>query len=284
MNIGENLNNMLKSAFFGTDKPMTPKLMEDLSEEIIGLLYDLLRTQIYVITDERTYSCITLIARWHDKFSWPTFARASENCKLVSKIISDSILLLAKQNRTDSKLFGQLSNILGSKEEAQKVTVKIAEQNPDLQSNVRDWLARGARERRTKVLNHIEESDQYSSDSSIALALLETHKFSRIASNISQDSIIELKIFESKLGEDFERLLKSSKKLTGDIENIARRRNLSLRYTIGERVEYSPISHELITGHEEGIRWVNVVRPLVERKSLSGSQDIIIKALVEKDN
>ena len=275
---------MLKSAFIGVDKPATLKLREELTEEIIGLLYDLLRTQIYVITDEKTYSCLTLISRWHDKSYWPVFVKESENCRLVSKIVSDSILLLAKQNMTDSKLFEQLSHIVGGREEAQKITAKIADKNPDLQPSVRDWLARGARQRKTKILNYLEESDQYSSDSTIALALLGTHRFSEVVSNISHDSIIELKMFESKLGGDIEKLLKSSKKLSEDIENIARKRNLLLKYTVGERVEYSSISHELITGHEEGIRWVKVVRPLVERKSLSGSREIIIKALVETNN
>jgi hypothetical protein len=282
--VGEHLNSMIQFSFRGVGKPEDSKIQEDVADEILGLLFDLLRTQLYVITDEKTYTCLNQIMKWHDKSYWSLFIKKSKNSKLISKVLSDSILLLAKQNITDSELFEQLSNMVGGKEEAQKYTSQIADKNPNLQANVREWLKRGARERKTKILGYFEESNEFSSDSMIALTLLEAQKFADIISDTSDDLVTELKIFESQLGENVETILHVSKKLSDNINDIAKKRNLSLKYATGEKVEYSQISHELITGHQEGIRWVKIIRPLVERESLSGNKEIIIKAIVERIN
>ncbi len=281
--LGGRLRDVFLAAFHGTRAPESLAVAEEAAEEAAGLVHDLVRTQFTLVTDASVYASLEVPRSWFPKGFWPRFAGKSPAVALIKKDISDAISLLAKQSVTDPALLEQLAALVGSKEEAAKITTQIAEKHPEFDAEVREWLRLGGRIRLRSGSALLEESRELSADPLLAGAMLDAERVKEGMAAISEDIIGELRVFEPALGANVNTLISRSNALIQAVQRLADKRGLRVRGRPGEVVEYAPIAHELTGGHKAGIRWVRIVWPLVERLTPGGAGEVILKAVVEEN-
>lgn len=261
---GSNLGPALKTLFIGvfatTGRPPEGPVTEDLAQECCALVHDVLRTQLTVITDPAIYQSLYPVRDWITPGMWPRFVRKNDSAGRVLSALEASIILLAKQKVTDQVLLDTLQMFVGSREDAERRAAGLARQHPELAEDVREWLIRLGRVRTRPVLMSMVESREISTDPALASLLI--HATSSDAENPALAGTV-------------------LSRLSVEIENIAARRSMSLKYVPGEIIEYSERSHELIGGHRLGIRRVRVIQPMVERLGTDGIAAVVRKALVE---
>jgi hypothetical protein len=81
------------------------------------------------------------------------------------------------------------------------------------------------------------------------------------------------------LGEGGE-LKAATERLASDVRQLAAIRGVRIVGSIGETVPFSLHLHELMAGAGAATK-VRIVRPAVERRNVSGTTDVLVKALVE---
>jgi hypothetical protein len=278
---GQCAQDMLRAAFTGARSPETPEVALKTIEEIGGLLHDIARTQIALVAEPSLYAALDLPRGWVSAPEWRYIAEKSLSFQLLTRDIREALTLLAKQGKTDDALFEQLIKASGSREAAAKIATSIAERHPDIDHETREWLTGGSRSRRRPQREALEESRELSADPILANLMIDGHNLREALAGISDDTTTELRVLEPALAEPLDLLLVRCRAMLSGLDALATKRGLNLHGRSGELVEYSQSVHELIGGHVQGVRQVEVVQPLVVRESAAGGSAVIRKALVK---
>ncbi len=279
--IGKSINELFHAGFIGVKKPESLNVVKKLADEAISLIHDIVRTQISVAAEASVYGAVSVVSNWFPQGGWVLFSRKSKNVEILANDLQQAITLLAKQGITDSELFDQLSKIVGSRESATNITVKIAEHHSEIDAEIREWLRKGGKVREKRKLTALIESDDLAADAIIASLMNDSDKFVSAINSIPSSDMEEFKIMEPNASKAIELVLKRGGSLSQGIAQLARKRGLQLKGDVGEVVEYSSVSHELINTPSGGVRRVKIIRPIIERVSIDGSITVVQKALVD---
>lgn len=279
---GQCLQDMLQAAFSGARFPETQDVAEKALEEIAGLIHDIARTQLSLVTEPSLYAVLDIPKRWFSTPIWRYIAEKSTHLNLVRRDIRDALTLLAKQDVTDVALFNQLVTASGSRESAIKITASIAKRHPELSGDTRAWLRGGGKLNRRPILGVFEESRELSADPFLATLMANIAQLQEALSGISEDTQTELRLMEPSLAEPLDVLFNQCRTVIHDVEALATKRGLQVKGGKGDVVDYSPAIHELIGGHLQGIRKVRIVQPMIQREGLEGGEMVVRKALVDK--
>ena len=279
--LGKTIQNLFTSAFVGVQAPETLEVTYKTAEEATGLVHDIIRTQISTVTDPSIYASIAAVRMWFPKDGWRIFSPQSESVQRLIRNLLDAMTLLAKQQITDIELFDQLIQIVGTREKAMEYTAEIASRHPELDAEVREWLKKGGKIRTTRRMTAFDESEQLSADPLIAMLMSNAERFANTIESTSEDALAELRIIEPSIAEIVELIINRGKGVLQGVTSLAKKRGLRFRGNIGDVVDYSPTAHELVASDRQGIRKVKIIRPMVERVSAGGTEQIVLKALVE---
>lgn len=280
--VGNVLQQMLRAAFTGAGSPESQEVAVKTIEEIAGLLHDIARTQISLVTEPSLYSAIDVPKSWFSAPEWSYMAEKSPNLQLLSRDVKSALTLLAKQGVTDIDLFAQMIKICGSRQAATKIAREIVKQHPEFDTDTATWLRAGGKSKSGSTLGAMEESQELSSDSLIANLMVDSNQLRELLTGISEDAQTELRLIEPDIANIVTTLVARCRAVTNDVDALTAKRDLTSRGIIGDIVEYSQIIHELIGGHLQGVRKVKIVQPMIERKNAQGAIVVLRKALVEK--
>ena len=280
-NLGETIKAFIAAAFRNVGPPTSSESATGLTVEIFLFLHYLVRTRLSLAAEGATYQALHIPSRWFLKGRWP------EDCdkerEILSRDIEEAIARLAKQSITDDSLLKILDLIRGSRENALKVTSRIADQTTGLTDNVVEWLRRGRVKGAAQGQKLMTESNQLAADPTLALLLIDSSRVVQMLDGPGQDLLNEVRIFEPNLEPSAKAFLDRVRMLTEGLNTLAKKRFLRIRGKIGEVVDYSPNEHEAVGAPIAGTRRVRIVRPLVERVRDEKITEIVIKAAVEPE-
>lgn len=267
--LGSSLRALFISPFLKAGSPIHGPVTNGLAQECCALVFDILRTQLTVIAEPTIYRSLSPARDWIGPKMWPRFVKKNSAASSVLGTLEGAIILLAKQRITEQSLLDTLLMFVTSRDEAANHTAKLAEQNPDLEPAVRDWLARFGRVRSTSVLTSMIDAQEAASDPAIASLLVTADSLQR-----EMSSDVDTLLFSKKARSLMERLIE-------EINSLASSRRLTLRLAPNDVVTYAPTAHELVGGHTLGVSKARVLRPMVEKRNSDGTASVVHKALVE---
>lgn len=279
---GKRLQDMLQSTFAESGAPETTDVAIKVTEQIAGLLHDIARTQIALVADSNLYGALDTPRRWFSPPEWRYVAEKSSNLQLLTRDIREALTLLAKQGVTDDELLEQLEKVSGSRESASKITKNIAEQHLELDMETRNWLRTVGKGSKTSTFGFLEESRELSADPVLATLMTDGNLLREALSSISEDAQMELRVLEPELAGPLDILLARCGAMLIDLDTLATKRGLAVEGYKGQVVEYSQSLHELVGGHEAGVRKVKIIQPMVIRNNVGQVGEVVRKALVEK--
>jgi len=281
---GEAVCNLIRTAFRGCGAPSTISVISETTEEIVGLIHDLIRARFSLATEPTTYEAIRACSSWFQQHRWQNFTKESENIRLIVRDLTEGISLLARQGKTDAAMLSCLSLILGSREAANAAMARLAASLPNLQPNIREWLASGgnvaAQDKPTRSVL-AEESQVQTENVVLADLLVDSERIMAMAHLIEADVLPEIQMLSPKQAGLVEKYIGQGRALADAVRAMATRRGLMIREHLDSVVEFSPLDHELVGGLRQGIRQVRVIRPVVEQIS-DGVPYVVRKGIVEK--
>lgn len=278
---GKVVEGFFADAFRNVGQPKSLDKATDVVVEFSLFLHDLVRTRFSLATEGEVYMAMRVPSRWFVGRMWPKNARKS--LTVLAFDIEEAITLLAKQGIADNKLLESLALMKGSREEALKITSRIADRTTGLNKDVIQWLRRGRVTGRVRGAELIAESARMDSDQALALLLIDSRRLVQIIDGLGHDFLDEMHIFEPNHKASIEILLKRAKFLAEEVRALAGKRSLYLRGERGEVVDYSPTEHEGVDDSMVGVRRARIVRPLVERVRGDGTTEVVLVAQVEPE-
>ena len=273
--ISTSLRTLLRNAFEKSGPPEDLKIARDFASEFSQFLDRLVQIRLSLVVESDLYGALNSCRRWFPLSSWSSSVPKMSSIKALAGTISEGIRLSAKQGVTDQKLFDALELTTGSKEKALLVTRAIADGNPGLPEAVQQWLRQGRVGPVGQSSQYGEQSAQLRADEYVATALIEASELERIleigkSTNESKDDA-RYKV---------EPLWPTIRATLVAIKNLAGARGMTLLGISGERCEFSPYQHAIVSGVVD-TRYVRIVRPGVERTSANGDRQLVVKAIVE---
>lgn len=280
--VGKRLASFFNDTFGAERRPESTNVAVETAEECAQLVHTLVRSRLTLVAETDVYAAMKIPRRWLSRVDWRAFARKSNGIKSLAEDIEDALVLLARQGIADGSLAKELSEILGSRDDATSRMAHISETHPELSPDVREWFRNGGKVVEQHKLEYAEESQQLAADQHIALLYIESSLLRELVSGIAEDVVSELHILDPKNAKFVEQVVKGSAHILERIVSLAQARRMQLVENRGEMADFDQARHEVVGGNVLGIRKVRIVRPSVDRIGTSGRVETVMKALVEK--
>jgi hypothetical protein len=261
--LGAAVRGFLASPFAEAEPPQEIKLLKPLAEDALTLLHEIVRTQPSALADPDIYMAAAIAKAWLRGPLWAAFVSGSPSAKALARDLCSGIVLLGKQGLASEALSERLSDLAGGIDRSRVMLRDLGQRHSELSPDVRQWLESGGRVRDQSGALAFEESALVGADRHLAAALLSAER-ARIAGDSGGGG--ELKA--------------ATERLANDVRQLAAVRGVRIVGSIGETVPFSRHLHELVPGAGV-VTKVRIVRPAVERRNVSGTTDVLVKALVE---
>lgn len=260
--LGAALRGLFESGF--ESAAMTERTqLEGLAEEILGFLHDVLRAHPNELTDPEVYAAVAVPKSWFGTGLWGNWIKSSATTRAVLRDLSNGILLLGKQGITSDALRERFTELAGP-EVGRKMLRQLGETHPELPGSVRQWLERGVRPQREPDPHGFEQSDLAQADRQLARAVLSAERLiSAFQTNVESSA--------RYIAED----------LVNEVLRTGTVRKLRVVGKVGDVVPFSPHAHELAAEGGRSAAKVRIIRPLVERTTLAGHTEVLLRAVVE---
>ncbi len=275
---GEQLRRLMLEAFQLTGIPTTEAVLNQVSEEALGLVHAVVRAQFSTATSPETYAAMEVVSGWYRKGAWEDFAEGSPSARLLARDIAEALELLVRAGVADDVLYSRLAVASGSDRSARETAKSILARLPGLDDKLARWLS-GAPVRRSSAL--ATENQLVGFDEALADLMIDSARMNEMAEVIAREVLPEVAVMVPHAGGAIGTLLGLVRGAANAVEGAAHVRALRLSGAVGEVKEFSPLEHEMAGGPQPGIRSVRIIRPGVHAPSGSGGRRIVRKALVE---
>lgn len=274
VDVGTALQDFLGRPFLSSGDPQDDKVVRELADEALGLVHDIVRTQLALAADPDVYNATSIPKRWIARGLWPRFVQRSKNGAAVVQDLRGAILLLGRQGITSSALRDRLVELSGSSDSAGSILKGLAAMHPELSPDIRRWLEAGGRGGFGNPGGSPQLTEAFGADDYVAQALLAATQVRSAIAGGAVEAAGNLLVD----GREAPALVMA---LIQDVERLAGSRGLRLRGQPGEIVQYAPHAHRVAGDAGEGVTRVRILKPIVERTTPAGAVMVVVRALVE---
>ena len=227
-------------------------------------------TSYYVV--ERAQEAIRM--GWHDFLS-----RSGAITGLRTHLL-ETALVLVRQNRSDSRIVEAIVLAFGSRPQASIALKRRLADAQDSDPEIRGWWeSAGAQEQSQRVVDHKFGNNE---DQQIGSLLIEVESNKEPMEKVSRAVVPLLEISDPVLASTVRSATAGYAEIAQTARRLARMRRLTKTDLKGERLEYNPLEHEMLGGHQPGVRRIRVVRDGV-RKEFGGKVKTLVKPWVQPD-
>jgi len=237
---------------------------------------------------ERRFSCafdaesyaVVERAQQAIRMGWHEFLSRSESVAGLRSHLLEAALVLARQNRTDSRIMEVIILAYGSRAQGVAAIQRHFSGAQDADPEVREWwIAGGAAVRGQRTAEHKVGNNE---DQQIGSLLIEVESNKDSMEKLSRAVVPFLEISDPVLAATVKSAAAGYSEIAQTARRLARMRKLSKTDLKGERLEYNPLEHEMLGGHQAGVRRVRVVRDGI-RKEFGGKIKTLVKPWVQAD-
>jgi hypothetical protein len=269
---------LVLEAFQLTGIPTTETVLNQVSEEALGLVHAIVRARFSTATSPDTYAAMEVVRGWYRELPWADFAAESPSARLLARDIAEAIELLVRAGVGDDALYGRLVRAAGGPERAREMAKQILDRTPGLPEDLARWLS-GAPVRRKSAL--AAQNQLLGVDEALADLMIDWERLDHMRELVQRDALPEIGVMAPQAGISVENLLGLVKSTTNTVQALTRVRGLAIVGKAGDGVEFSPLEHEISGGATPGVRKVRIIKPGVDAPSEAGGRRIVRKAIVE---
>lgn len=275
--VGSNLSLCL-SRFF----PEKPSDIEDTitQETIDSFLFVLCRIIQLRFSKALEHSTYEVLSNGRKCLGFGLWGRFLSNSRIINQVrvaLLESVLVIARQNRTDQQIIAALIVCYSSKSQAANAIKRHFQNAKDLDPEIAEWWKSAGNVSEIKSVEHKVGNNE---DSQIGALLIEVESNREAMDKVGRAVVPLLEISEPILASTVKKAVDGYINISQVVGRLARMRKLSKTDLKGERLEFNPLEHEMLGGNRPGIRLVRVVRDGI-KKEFSGKIKTLVKPWVE---
>jgi hypothetical protein len=276
--VGDRLRVLLAECFQQTGIPTTEAVLDDVSEEALGLIHSVVQARFSTATSPNTYAGVEVVRGWYRETTWRYFAEKSSSARLLARDLSEAIEMLVRAGIADDVLYARLAVVTGGEDTARQQMRQILDRVSGLPDDLARWLS-GLPIRRKSAL--ASENQLLSFDETLADLMIDCARMQEMLEVVQRDVMPELSVMAPRSGPSLDSLIGLIRSTLNSVQAMTRLRSLALTGNVGETTEFSPLEHEMLVGAPPGVRKIRIVKPGVDAPSEAGGRRIVRKAIVE---
>jgi hypothetical protein len=265
-------------------------LRNDAEEADAEVLVDIVDTALRILSRmiERRFSCAfdstsyTVVERAQEaiRMGWHDFLSRSGAIADLRTHLLETALVLVRQNRTDSRIVEAIVTAFGSRPQASIALKRRLADAHDSDPDTRAWWeSAGSNEQSQRIVDHKFGNNE---DQQIGSLLIEVESNKESMEKVSRAVVPLLEISDPVLASTVRSAAAGYAEIAQTARRLARMRRLAKTDLKGERLEYNPLEHEMLGGHQPGVRRIRVVRDGI-RKEFGGKVKTLVKPWVQPD-
>lgn len=248
----------------------------DVCRNALEVLLGFARPNFSLVRYPETFDVVRTAQRLFGPAKWPS--ELQDSLTGVAKLLREATALLAQAGITDSRLRDLISLVIGE-HQARVALASIALETPGIRNEVRHWLETGRAPVRIETEEAVGETILESVDRDIALIFRAAVQLELSKQRIQDQLIDSSEQYSSALAEETRTIFRRIDEIAAYCRSISHLRNLELRLSAGEVVEYSPHDHDS-DRPVVGARQVRIVAPQVVRRVDGRAPRVVLKARV----
>jgi hypothetical protein len=228
----------------------------------IGLLNDLIGKRFTLAIESLSYKPLARLQKWCEYETWRKICKEDPEIDKLRSTISDALLVLARQNVTDSDLMRSLRLSCFDEHQFSEIC-RVKADAGHLNADIESWLRSGGKlveERDTlKTEKAISERELADEVANLMTQICDAEQSIAAADAAKND----LELFDPDLVPVVENISNHHRLLSETVKAIAERQGLKLVGEIGEKIDIDRTLFEVASEGDRGERRGTVVRPAV---------------------
>lgn len=264
---------ILRSNKQGVDEDILAEILDD----SLGMLLRVIDLRFSNALLAPTYAMLGKAKITFGKSLWSQIMRRSKKLEKVRDCLKEAALVLARQDRTDKDLMDMLCSAYYSRAQVMPAITAHFSIAREIDPETRAWWEKGGvvGESHRAVEHKVGNSE----DRQIGSLLINVEESKTVMDKLSRAVVPFLEISDPPLAETVKKVVRNYTEITQATKQLAAMRKLSRMELKGEVVEYDPLQHEMLGGHQLGFRQVKVERDGI-KKDFGGKSKVLVKPRV----
>lgn len=224
-----------------------------------------------------TYKLLDKARTVIDKQHWSEVTRHSNNLERIRLCMKEAALVLASQDKMDSDLASVIASAFYSKAQATSAVSAHLADSHELNPDVKEWWENLGNVK--KRVRNVEHKIGNGEDQQIGSLLINVETSKTVMEKLERAVVPMLEIQDPVLAATVKKAAQNYAEVAQSARQLARMRKLNHMGIKGEVMEYNPLQHEMLGGHQLGVRKVRVERDGIQ-KDFNGKIKILVKPRV----
>jgi hypothetical protein len=278
--IGSRLAEFMKSLLSGKLADLDQDVLFDSMDSTLGILRRVIELRFSHALEGATYALLIQGKKLLGNSDWGRFVDSSSVIPEIRTALLEAALVRARQNRQYREVLICLMACYTSKAQVVSAIKRHFMDARDLDPDVAKWWLSAGGE--SEGQRHVEHKVGINEDSQIGALLIEVESNREAMDKVGRAVVPLLEISEPVLASTVKKAVDGYEAIAQTARRLARMRKLSKTDLKGARLEYNPLEHEMLGGHQAGVRRVKVLRDGIQ-KEFAGKTKTLVKPWVEPD-
>ena len=278
--VGVRLGECLKSFLSGKLAELDQQVLFDSVDYLLRVLRRVIELRFSHALEGATYELLTQGKKLLGNGEWGRFVDRSAVITDIRTALLESALVRARQNRQYQEILTCLMASYPSKTLLAAAIRRHFHGARDLDPDIAKWWTTAGGE--SEGQRYIEHKVGNNEDSQIGALLIEVESNRDAMEKVGRAVVPLLEISEPVLASTVKKAVDGYEAIAQTARRLARMRRLTKTDLKGEYLEYNPLEHEMLGGHQAGVRRVKVVRDGI-KKDFAGKIKTLVKPWVEPE-
>ena len=267
----------------GGSRGVDDKVIRQIVDNLVAMLLRIVELRFSSALLAPTYSVLNQLSELAGKELWRDMLNHSKRIEKVQFCLEETALVLARQNRTDKDILKVIKSVFTNDVRLKASLQEHFADAHDLDPQTREWWQEvGAVEFSCDGDSEPEHEIDITVDRQLGEALLYVSEGQVVMDEVKRAVIPFLEKSDSPPTSVIKRCIGNNAGISRAIRQLAAQRKLQVMELKGMSIEYDSSRHDMLGGHQQGVRKVRVERDGVQ-KEFAGQTKVLVKPRVTPD-
>ena len=271
------LANWLSAVVKSSKNDVEEEILTDTLDDALAMLLRIIELRFSNALLAPTYSMLDSARDAFGKQGWTDLLRSSKNMDKVRTALKEAALVLARQDKTDPALMDVLSTAYYSLAQVMPAIISHFADAHDLNPETRAWWEQGGKVKSSQ--RNVDHKMGNSEDQQIGSLLINVEESKTVMEKLERAVVPFLEISDPPLAETVKKAAGGYSEIAVAARQLATMRKLKHMDLKGQVLEYNPLQHEMLGGHQLGVRKIKVERDGIQ-KEFGGKIKVLVKPRV----
>ncbi|MEM1189961.1 MAG: hypothetical protein AAGI72_15625 [Pseudomonadota bacterium] len=258
-------------------KDVEEELLTDILDEALTMLLRVIELRFSNALLAPTYSMLDSARDAFGSQRWTDLLRGSRNIDKVRTALKEAALVLARQGTTDPELIEVLSIAYYSLSQVMPAITSHFAEARDLDPETKTWWEQGGKIKKSQ--RNVSHQMGNTEDQQIGSLLINVQDSKTVMQKLERAVVPFLEISDPPLAETVKKAAGSYSEIALAARQLATMRKLKHMGLKGAVLEYNALQHEMLGGHQLGVRKIKVERDGIQ-KEFGGKIKVLVKPRV----